>query len=242
MKGLSDMKPKHIVYTVLGIIAVGLMAYMVYVFSPKNEEIYAYSIYGYNDGIVIGTHKVKKIERGDMTNTVIHVLNDTEFFEAMKKSQYFVSECDIKYGTRVRHGCLYYYNNNSYFLYQVQHGLFYLVNIYGFIDLQTEQRMELMFPSYTDLVISIFDFDKPEVIEKELTDFFMYFDYEAAKQFYQVYKDGFVSYDDENQIIRVKAYDGKALSSYPCVVLDYANKNIGYADKTDNILWLLEAD
>lgn len=234
------MKPKHIVYTVLGVIAIGLMAVMVYALSPKNEEIYAYSIYGYNEGIVIGTHKVKKIERLNRTDTVIHVLDDAEFFEAMKKSQYFISECDIKHGTRIRHGCLYYYNNNSYFLYQVQLGVFYLVNLYGFIDLQIDQHIEINFPAYTNLVISLNH--KPEQVEKKITDFFSLFDYETAKQFYQVYKNGFVAYDDVNQIIKVKAYDGNALSSYPCIVLDYLNKNIGYADKTDNIIWLLEAE
>ena len=234
------MKAKHIVYTVLGITFIVIMAAVVYIVSPKEREIYAYSYYGYNNGIVIGTHKVKKIESLNRTDTVIHVLDDSEFFEAMKKSQYFISECDLKYGTQVRHGCLYYYNDNSYFLYQEQQGLYYLVNLYGFIDLQIDQHIEIMFPAYTDLVVSIFDFDKPEQMEKEITDFFNCFDYEEARKFYQVYKNGFVAFDDVNQIIGVKAYDGKGISSYPCIVLDYANRNIGYLDKAGNIIWLTE--
>lgn len=235
------MKPKHIVYTVLGVIAIGLMAVMVYALSPKNEEIYAYSIYGYNEGIVIGTHKVKKIERLNRTDTVIHVLDDAEFFEAMKKSQYFISECDIKCGTRIRHGCLYYYNNNSYFLYQVQLGVFYLVNLYGHISFQIDPAVSYAFPVYTDISVSLTLLEESD-IEKIVSDFFSLFDYEAAKQFYQVYKNGFVAYDDENQVIKVKGYNEGVLSSYPCIVLDYLNKNIGYADKTDNIIWLLEAE
>ena len=46
--------------------------------------------------------------------------------------------------------------------------------------------------------------------------------------------------DDVNQIIRVEENDGKAISSYPCIVLDYANRNIGYLDKAGNIIWLTE--
>ena len=233
------MKAKHIVYTVLGITFIVIMAAVVYIVSPKEREIYAYSYYGYNNGIVIGTHKVKKIERGNMTNTVIHVLDDNEFFEAMKKSQYFISECDLKYGTQVRHGCLYYYNYNSYFLYKVQHGLFYLVNLYGHINFQIEPGISCDFPVYTNISVSLALFEE-SYIEKIISDFFSLFDYEAAKQFYQVYKNGFVAFDDVNQIIRVKAYDGKAISSYPCIVLDYANRNIGYLDKAGNIIWLTE--
>ena len=233
------MKAKHIVYTVLGITFIVIMAAVVYIVSPKEREIYAYSYYGYNNGIVIGTHKVKKIESLNRTDTVIHVLDDSEFFEAMKKSQYFISECDLKYGTQVRHGCLYYYNYNSYFLYKVQHGLFYLVNLYGHINFQIEPGISCDFPVYTNISVSLALFEE-SYIEKIISDFFSLFDYEAAKQFYQVYKNGFVAFDDVNQIIRVKAYDGKAISSYPCIVLDYANRNIGYLDKAGNIIWLTE--
>ena len=232
------MKAKHIVYTVLGITFIVIMAAVVYIVSPKEREIYAYSYYGYNNGIVIGTHKVKKIESLNRTDTVIHVLDDNEFFEAMKKSQYFVSECDIKRSTQIHHGFLYYYNDNSYFLYQVEHGLFYLVNLYADINYQDDPYVEFTFPAYMNLIYSWIN--KPEENEKRIANFFMYYDYEAAKQFYQVYKNGFVAFDDVNQIIRVKAYDGKAISSYPCIVLDYANRNIGYLDKAGNIIWLTE--
>ncbi|MBQ8356922.1 MAG: hypothetical protein IJX39_03840 [Clostridia bacterium] len=203
-------------------------------------EITAWECQGYEDSIVIGSLKVTEYAESPYNGTRFTPKNQEDLQAMIDMSPYYVGTISTHFSFSPTSGWLFYKDNNSYLLWRDEtSGRYHLDNLFSDCVMNNDH---FIFPTFVSSYFSVSQMEYAENSGYDLAQNAIYnwMNYDQAKVFYSIYDEDYVIFDDFNRIICVKGYSEytKAVSSYPNIVLNFAESRIGCKTETGDIIYL----
>ncbi len=192
--------------------------------------------------IVLGRLRAKNATTDENGNGIgMKPMNTKKAIEMAKASPYYNGEITVNLNGRICTGSYLVNDNNSYILYDNGKGWVTFTNIYssfvyryygenGEVGKWVEYRFSIPAASYMEL-----QRNTKHPLKRSYV--FENFNYESAKVYYTDYDESFVTLNDAEQRISIKAYDceNKRYTDHQAVLMDFVQQKIAFLDKDGNV-------
>ena len=233
------MKKKIIIIcAAVGVLLVCLSCVLIYLNSDQRVDITCIKHQGFDTDINLGKLSVESYSTTPRAGMNFVPSNDDDVKALVENSEYYLLQDQFYVEGAKVSGWLLYKDNNLYLLYQRRNS-----NEYRFVNLCSEYDqgdISLYFPCVSISSFSMYDIELADGYYNIMDFVFAEFDYEQCKSIYSNFSDDYVSFNDNEQQIRVVGYDdsSKSTTEYPCIVFDFINSEIGYVDESGIISYL----
>lgn len=227
MKKLAYIIP-GIAIAVLAVI--GILFLVKGISSTERTEIYVCEIDYRIKGLSLGELEVSKWNRDPPTSMSFTPIDENKLMSLIVSSEYYKGEMSYEGND----GYYFVKNNNAYFLYEYKDNSWVLRNMYSSCDVNGEYSYSVPGPG----VIS-YSFGVESMTETlRLVDrFYELKTYNETKQFYMNFDGGFAIFNDEEQTIKIKVYDGNEYTEAYRIIYDFVKKDIGTILDDGSIDW-----
>lgn len=233
------MKRKTIIVcAIIGVLLVCISCVLIYLNSDQRVDITCIKHQGFDTDINLGKLSVESYSHTARSGMNFVPSKDEDVKSLVENSEYYLLQDQFYVEGAKVSGWLLYKDNNLYLLYQRRNS-----NEYRFVNLNSKYDqgdISLYFPCVSIASFSTYDIELADGYYNIMDFVFAEFDYEQCKSVYSNFSDDYVSFNDTEQKIYIVGYDdsSKNTTTYPCIVLDFVNQEIGFVDESGVISYL----
>ena len=231
---------KKLAYIIPGIAivilaAVGIIYLIKNVGATERAEIYVREMDYDIKGLSIGVLEVSEWSRNPPTNMVFTPVNENELMSLIVSSEYYKGEMSYN----GNEGYYFVKNNNAYILYNMD-DIYCLKNMYSSCyDRSDNMGYWYYVPGPAPIHYEFGDSSYNETLQY-VDRFYGEKTYGETKQFYMNFDAGFAVFNDNEQTIKVKVYDGEGFTQTQRIIYDFEKKDIGMITDDGSIVWARE--
>ena len=229
---------KKLAYIIPGIAivilaAVGIIYLVKNVGATERAEIYVSEMEYRTKGLSLGVLEVSEWSRNPPTNMVFKPVNENELMSLIVSSEYYKGEMSYN----GNEGYYFVKNNNAYFLYNIVDDRWFLENIYSSCSDNGKYSYYVPCPGYIHYALG---YESMSETLQYVDKFYGEKTYGETKQFYMNFDAGFAVFNDNEQTIKVKVYDGEGFTQTQRIIYDFEKKDIGMITDDGSIVWARE--
>ena len=229
---------KKLAYIIPGIAivilaAVGIIYLIKNVGATERAEIYVSEMDYRTKGLSLGVLEVSEWNRDPPTSIRFTPVNENELMSLIVSSEYYKGEMSYN----GNEGYYFVKNNNAYFLYNIVDDRWFLENIYSSCSDNGKYSYYVPCPGYIHYALG---YESMSETLQYVDKFYGEKTYGETKQFYMNFDAGFAVFNDNEQTIKVKVYDGEGFTQTQRIIYDFEKKDIGRICDDGSIVWARE--